>query len=216
MAAIANFVGWRHKSRDSTPCNWNTWRYWLFCCYYRHGRRVNSLPNHGTLNIFQDKHQTTQAFVGAVHFWSETSLVTSVVYSSAYARQSAPRFWELLRRSRWTHLHIYLKICSFCICDSNMAFKHISFLWSAKGTLYDNRWYGFFAPEKNISQGHMVDTAFLHGQKTHITTFGALGGLACDRIRYWIGKLVRKKNVWLTDYDMAIFIPYPISTLGLI
>ena len=43
MAAIANFGGWRHKSRDSIPCNWNTWRCWLFCCYHRHGRRVNSL-----------------------------------------------------------------------------------------------------------------------------------------------------------------------------
>ena len=30
MAAIVNFVGWRHTSRDSTPCNWNTWRYLLF------------------------------------------------------------------------------------------------------------------------------------------------------------------------------------------
>ena len=40
---ITNFVGWRHKSRDSASCNWNTWRYWLLCCYYRHGRRVNSL-----------------------------------------------------------------------------------------------------------------------------------------------------------------------------
>ena len=37
------FVGWRHESRDSTPCNWNNWRYLLFCCYCRHGRRVNSL-----------------------------------------------------------------------------------------------------------------------------------------------------------------------------
>ena len=42
MAVLANFVGWRHKSRDSTPCNWTTWHYWLFCCYYLHGRRVNS------------------------------------------------------------------------------------------------------------------------------------------------------------------------------
>ena len=40
MAAIANSVGCRHKSRESAPCNWNTW---LFCCYFRHGRRVNSL-----------------------------------------------------------------------------------------------------------------------------------------------------------------------------
>ena len=30
-------------SRHSTPCNWNTWRNWLFYCYYWHGRRVNSL-----------------------------------------------------------------------------------------------------------------------------------------------------------------------------
>ena len=28
--------------------------------------------------------------------------------------------------------------------------------------------------------GHVSDTAFLPGQKTHITTFGALEGLAFD------------------------------------
>ena len=32
--------------------------------------------NHGTLTVFQDKHPTTQAFVGPVHLWSLTSLVT--------------------------------------------------------------------------------------------------------------------------------------------
>ena len=37
-----------------------------------------------------------------------------------------------------------------------------------------------FCPgRKPISPGHVGDTAFLPGQKkTHITTFGALGGLA--------------------------------------
>ena len=49
--------------------------------------------------------------------------------------------------------------------------------------------------KKNIPTGHVGDTAFLPGQKTNITTFGALGGLAFDRIRYQIGKLVRKKIV---------------------
>ena len=33
---------------------------------------------------------------------------------------------------------------------------------------------------KHISPGHVGDTAFLPGQKNHITTFGALGGLAFD------------------------------------
>ena len=33
---------------------------------------------------------------------------------------------------------------------------------------------------KIISPGHVGDTAFLPGQKTDITTFGALGGLAFD------------------------------------
>ena len=44
---------------------------------------------------FQDKHWTPQAFVGPSHFWSHTSLVTSVVYSSASARRTAPWFGEL-------------------------------------------------------------------------------------------------------------------------
>ena len=44
MAEIANLVGWRHKSRDSTSCNWNTWHYWqFFFYYYQHHCRVNSL-----------------------------------------------------------------------------------------------------------------------------------------------------------------------------
>ena len=51
-----------------------------------------------------------------------------------------------------------------CICDTNMAFKHISLLWSAKGVIMD----------------HVDDTAFCPGKKKHITTFGALGGLAFD------------------------------------
>ena len=37
-------------------------------------------------------------------FWSHTSLVTQVVYSSASARRTASRLGELLRSSRWTHL----------------------------------------------------------------------------------------------------------------
>ena len=38
----------------------------------------------------------------------------------------------------------------------------------------------FCLGKKHISSGHMGDTAFLCGQKTHITTFGALDGLAFD------------------------------------
>ena len=62
-----------------------------------------------------------------------------------------------------------------------MAFKHILLLWSAKGVI----------------MGHVGDTAFLPGQKIHITTFGALGGLAFDSA-YDIKKanLSEKKNVW--------------------
>ena len=45
--------------------------------------------NHGTLTAFQDKHRTTQALVGPSHFWPHTSLVTSLVYNSASARQTA-------------------------------------------------------------------------------------------------------------------------------
>ena len=87
--------------------------------------------------------------------------------------------------------YITRKICSFCICDNNMAFKHISLL-SAKGVIMGYVGYTFFfLPGQNpISPGHMGDTAFLPVQKKkkkkkkkkkrHITTFGALGGLAFD------------------------------------
>ena len=34
--------------------------------------------------------------------------------------------------------------------------------------------------KKPISPGHMGNTAFLPGQKTHVTIFGALSGLAFD------------------------------------
>ena len=52
-----------------------------------------------------------------------------------------------------------------------MTFKHISLLWS----------------ENDLIMGHVGDTAFFPGQETHITTFGALGGLAFD-IAYDIKK----------------------------
>ena len=38
----------------------------------------------------------------------------------------------------------------------------------------------FLPEQKPISPGHVLDTAFLLGHKSHITTFGALGGLAFD------------------------------------
>ena len=38
----------------------------------------------------------------------------------------------------------------------------------------------FLPRQKPISPGHVGDTAFLPGQNIHITTFGALGGLAFD------------------------------------
>ena len=38
----------------------------------------------------------------------------------------------------------------------------------------------FLPGQKPISLGHVGDAAFLLVQKTHITTFGALGGLAFD------------------------------------
>ena len=76
MATIANFVGWRHKSRDSTPCNWNTWGYWLFCCYYRHGRHVNSLCKITERLLFfristePPKHLLDHHIFGHTHHWS--------------------------------------------------------------------------------------------------------------------------------------------------
>ena len=52
------------------------------------------------------------------------------------------------------HGHIMPSLAEllFCIYDTNMAFKHISFLWSEKGMIV----------------GHMGDTALLLGQKTHL------------------------------------------------
>ena len=38
----------------------------------------------------------------------------------------------------------------------------------------------FCAGKKPISPGHLGDATFLPGQKSHIITFGALGGLAFD------------------------------------
>ena len=38
----------------------------------------------------------------------------------------------------------------------------------------------FLPGRKPISPGHVYDTAFLPRQKSHINTFGALGGLAFD------------------------------------
>ena len=63
-----------------------------------------------------------------------------------------------------------------CICDTNMAFKHISLLSSAKGVIMGQ--VGECPGKKNTSPGHLNHTAFLPEQKTHVTTFGSLGGLA--------------------------------------
>ena len=65
---------------------------------------------------------------------------------------------------------------------AKMAFKHISLLWSAKGVIMIHvSDTAFICPgKKPISPGHVGDTAFLPGQKTYITTFGALSGLAFD------------------------------------
>ena len=55
------------------------------------------------------------------------------------------------------------------LCDTNMAFKHITFLWSAKGVIMGTRgWYGILPGQKKkkkkpISLGQVGDTAFLHG-----------------------------------------------------
>ena len=92
-------------------------------------------------------------------------------------------------------LYIYQKIGSFCICDTNMAFKHITLLRSAKG----------------VQMGHMSDTAFFLRRKTHISRSCGLCSFFARaknpyhhirstrrsfQIRHQIGKLVRKKNVW--------------------
>ena len=77
MDAIAHFAGWRHKSRDSNPCYWNTWRYLLFCCYYLHGRRVSSICQiTERLLFFRISTEPPKAFVGPsqyfghIHHWS--------------------------------------------------------------------------------------------------------------------------------------------------
>ena len=55
-----------------------------------------------------------------------------------------------------------------------MDFEHISQLWSAKGVIMGH------VGDKTLSPGHVANKAFLPWQKTHITTFGALGDLAVD------------------------------------
>ena len=112
-----------------------------FCCYCRHGRRVNSLCQiTERLLFFQDKHRTTQAFVGPSHFWSHTSLVKSAVYSNASAHRTAPRFGELRRSSsRWTQLlTLFGKECLtkrrrpisdvafYTVCHSSSTFRDIN------------------------------------------------------------------------------------------
>ena len=49
----------------------------------------------------------------------------------------------------------------------------LSLLWSAKGLILSQVGIAFFfcSGEKPISPGHLGDTTFLPGQKTHITTF---------------------------------------------
>ena len=59
----------------------------------------------------------------------------------------------------WKYVHFAYR------CDSNIAFKLTSLLCSAKGVI----------------MGHVGDTAFLPGQKTHITTF------KCMINRLWYG-----------------------------
>ena len=91
MAAITNFVGWHHKSHDSIHCNWNTWYYWLLCCYYWHGCHVNSLCQiTERLLFFRISTEPPKRLLDHHIFWSHTSLVTSVVYSSASAHRTAP------------------------------------------------------------------------------------------------------------------------------
>ena len=61
-----------------------------------------------------------------------------------------------------------------------MAFKHISILWNVKGVIMGHVGdTAFLLGQKFISPGHVGGTAFCPGKK-HITTFGALGGLAFD------------------------------------
>ena len=77
MEAIANFEGRHHKSPDSTPFNSNTWHYWLFCCYYRHGRRVSSLCQiTERLLFFRISTEPPKRLLEQYIAWSRTSLVT--------------------------------------------------------------------------------------------------------------------------------------------
>ena len=78
MAAIVDVAGWRHKSRDSTPCDWNTWRYRLFCCYFRHCRRINRTCQITECLLFfristePAKRLLDQYIFGHTHHWSHS------------------------------------------------------------------------------------------------------------------------------------------------
>ena len=81
--------------------------------------------------------------------------------------------------------------------------------------------YSFFARAKAHIPGHVGDTAFLPGQKTHITTFGAPCGLAFDAT-YNIKQAnlserkmyVKQITIWKFSYHTPYQPETPISARG--
>ena len=98
----------RHKSPDSTPCNWNTWRYWLFCCYNRQSR-VNSLCRIMECLLFfrisTEPHKSLldHHIFGYTHHWSHRQSI--VVRLHAEPLQGSGNCC-----SRWTHLIMMMMI----------------------------------------------------------------------------------------------------------
>ena len=140
MAAITNFVCWRNESRDSIPCNWNTWRYLLICCYCRRGRRVNRFCQIKERLLFfristePPKHLLDQYICGHTHHWSQ------LVYSSASARWTASLFRldALISNHNWLVslqiLHKPLKCYSKFVADNILKyfFFFFFFFWKKK------------------------------------------------------------------------------------
>ena len=96
-----NFVGWRHKSVWFNLLEYLALLalfsfFFFFFCYNRHGRRVNSLCQIMEHLLFfriinePPKRLLDHHIFGHTHHWSHRP----VVYSSASARRTAPRFGE--------------------------------------------------------------------------------------------------------------------------
>ena len=129
MAAIVFFMSWRHKSRDSTPCNWNTWRYCLFCCYYRHGRRVSSLCQITERLLFFRrsteplKRLLNHHIYGHTHHWSHRRSIVVRLHAEPLHGSGNCFVVPVGRTYNWnvdTRIYIIIENRDACISNTNL------------------------------------------------------------------------------------------------